>query len=198
MAPIPVPDHLEAFTQFDDVVSQTEDIAARTADIIAPHADEVSRAQALFEWVRDEIPHTKDIDGQVVTCTADEVLTTGTGICFAKAHLLAAMMRTAGIPCGFCYQVFENDDAPADRRAALHGLNAIYLRETGQWHRLDPRGNRDDVHAEFSLDEEQLAFPELEFLDECVHAAPLPHVVSALRDASTIEELWPKLPSVPR
>jgi hypothetical protein len=108
------------------------------------------------------------------------------------------MMRSAGIPCGFCYQVFDNELAPPGQRAALHGLNAIYLRETGEWHPLDPRGNRDDVHAEFSLGEERLAFPELPFLDACVYAVPLPDVVSALRGAATIEELWPKLPSAAR
>lgn len=195
---IPIPNDLEAFTQFDDVVSHTGAIATKTAELITPHEDETNRARALFEWVRDCIPHTKDIDGQVVTCTASEVLAAGTGICLAKSHLLAAMMRAAGIPCGFCYQVFENEVAPPGQRAALHGLNAVYLRETGRWHRLDPRGNRDDVHAEFSLAQEQLAFPELPFLDECIYAMPLPVVVSALRGATTIEELWPKLPSAAR
>ena len=66
---------------------------------------ETERARALFEWVRDHIPHTHDVGGEEVTCSSIEVFEAGTGICYAKSHLLAAMMRYVGIPCGFCYQV---------------------------------------------------------------------------------------------
>jgi len=43
----------------------------------------------------------------VVTCSASEVLREGTGICFAKSHLLAALLRAVGIPAGLCYQVYQ-------------------------------------------------------------------------------------------
>ena len=39
----------------------------------------------------------------------------------------------------------------------LHGLNAILLPEIG-WYRVDPRGNRAGVNAQFIPPQEQLAF----------------------------------------
>ncbi len=74
---ISIPPDLEAFTQFDGVVSHTGAIATKAGELIAPHSTDIARAKALFEWVRDRIPHTKDIDGQIVTCTAAEVLAVG-------------------------------------------------------------------------------------------------------------------------
>lgn len=41
----------------------------------------------------------------------------------------------------------------------LHGLNAIYLKEMDKWIRLDSRGNKEGVNAQFSLEKEILAFP---------------------------------------
>ena len=46
-----------------------------------------------YEFVRDEINHSADIHGKVVTCKASEVLAAKEGICFAKSHLLAALLR---------------------------------------------------------------------------------------------------------
>ncbi len=66
--------------------------------------DEISLIKKIYEFVRDEIHHSGDIGAQEVTCKASEVLESGHGICCAKAHLLAAMLRYFGIPAGFCYQ----------------------------------------------------------------------------------------------
>mgnify|MGYP003636120709 CR=1 FL=1 len=189
-----VPNIVEAFLKFDDVVTLNPQIRAK-ADAVAGSLGEVEQARALFEWVRDEIPHSKDIGAEQVTCTSSEVLAAGTGICFAKSHLVASMMRHVGIPCGFCYQVFENSLASDSESLALHGLNAIYLTTTSSWHRIDPRGNRADIAASFSTDAEVLAFPEMRFLDDCIYASPLDVVVSGLRHAESITTLWPNLPS---
>jgi hypothetical protein len=193
-----VPNKIEEFLQFDDVVSLDDSIRRRTDSITARTTDEASIAKSIFEWVRDRIPHSKDISAEVVTCTAIETYREGTGICFAKSHLLAAMMRHANIPCGFCYQVF--DDLPNDSAdtLVLHGMNAILLKETGKWHRIDARGNRDDIWSEFSLDRKVLVFPECAFLDDNVYAIPLEIVVNGLRNAKSLTSLWPNLPSVPR
>ncbi len=43
-------------------------------------------------------------------------------------------------------------------RIRLHGLNAVHLPEFG-WYRIDPRGNKPGVDAQFSPPVERLAFP---------------------------------------
>jgi hypothetical protein len=38
-------------------------------------------------------------------------------------------------------------------------LNTVYIKELNRWIRLDARGNKKNVHAEYSLNEEKLASP---------------------------------------
>lgn len=54
---------------------------------IAPYSNKVD------EYVRDKVSHSADINEDILTCAASEVLKAGHGICFAKAHLLAALLR---------------------------------------------------------------------------------------------------------
>jgi transglutaminase-like putative cysteine protease len=155
-------------------------------------------AQRLYHFVRDCIAHSFDIDGHHVTCQASEVLQHREGICFAKAHLLAALLRCAGIPAGFCYQrlVFQ-DSHP--QHLTLHGLNALYLKSLDRWIRVDARGNKPGVQAEFNLEREVLAFsvrPELQEQDDLtVYVNPHPSVVTALQNSSTLSALVEQLPT---
>ncbi|MFC7503180.1 transglutaminase family protein, partial [Nocardioides sp. GCM10030258] len=129
-------------------------------------------------WVRDEIAHAGDAGDPRFAVSATDVLTDGAGWCYAKAHLLTAVLRAGGVPTGLCYQWLADDD-----RHVLHGLVAVHL--GGGWHRQDPRGNKPGVTAEFSLDGERLAWPvdptagEEDFPE--VHVAPAAGVVAALR-----------------
>ena len=73
----------------------------------------IETARAAFEWVRDEIQHSIDFERNPVTCTASQVLKEKTGVCYAKSHLLAALLRANSIPAGFCYQrLSRGDDGP--------------------------------------------------------------------------------------
>src|SRR5215471_6261520 len=91
-----------------------------------------------FEFVRDSIHHSWDIQSPRVTCKASEVLHFGEGLCYAKSHLLAALLRAQGIPAGFCYQRLATGATP-ELRHTLHGLNAVYLPSQAKWIRLDAR-----------------------------------------------------------
>ena len=122
---------------------------------LAPDPEQIEIAKTIYHFVRDEIDHSLDIGSDVVTCRASDVLKEGHGLCFAKSNLLAALLRFMDIPAGFCYQTLTHEDS-----FVLHGLNAIYL--DGGWFRLDARGNRADVDAQFSMDNESLAFYPLE------------------------------------
>jgi transglutaminase-like putative cysteine protease len=175
----------------------TQEIIDCTNSLAQGLNGEILIAKRVYEFVRDEIHHSFDIKGKVVTCKASDVLREGEGICYAKSHLLAALLRSLGIPAGFCYQkLVFSDENP---RLVLHGLNAIYLREIDRWIRVDARGNKEGVNAQFSLEREMLAFPVRSELGEAdirmVYAEPNANVVSALERSKTLEELEKNLPT---
>lgn len=119
--------------------------------------NEIDSIQRAFLYVRDKIDHSWDIQAIGVTKTSVEVLKSGHGICYAKTNLLTGLLRQAGIPTGYCYQkllLFDEED----RRYCIHALNAVYIKSLDKWIRLDARGNKIGVDAQFSLNEERLAF----------------------------------------
>lgn len=174
------------------------------------HANVLAKAQALthgavgqkeiakrcFEFVRDEIKHSGDYQINPVTCKASEVLAHGTGYCYAKSHLLAALLRANEIPAGLCYQRLAIDEEQS--RFCLHGLNAIYLEGYG-WYRADARGNKVNVQAEFCPPLEKLAFlttvaGEADLPE--IWAEPLPIVVQALTSHQTYWDVANNLPDI--
>lgn len=194
----PESDDLNEYLVSDDIIDwQTPAVRQKALQLTESMPDEVEKARCLYEWVRDAIPHSYDAGLDVVTCTAGEVLSHGTGICFAKSHLLAALLRAVNIPAGFCYQVLRIDP-PVDNEPVLHGFNAIYLASIGKWIRLDARGNTNGINAQFSLKKEQLAFvmdsEADEFIYEAIFAAPVESVVKRLKMYHSLDELWQDLP----
>lgn len=152
--------------------------------------------QACFEWVRDEIYHSSDYQLNPVTCRASEVLKYRTGYCYAKSHLLAALLRANSIPAGFCYQRLSVNDDGAPY--CLHGLNGVYLPKYG-WYRIDPRGNKVGVDAQFIPPQEKLAY-KISFPEEVdcqqIFSEPLPEIVQTLQTYKTWQELLANLPDV--
>jgi len=183
-----------------------QDVRAQAWLLATGLSDPGEIAQRCFEWVRDEVQHSVDFERSEVTCAASDVLAARTGFCYAKSHLLAALLRANGIPAGFCYQRLSIDGAGPP--FCLHGLNAVWLPEHG-WHRVDARGNRktadnskDDfiIDAQFTPPVERLAFPirqpgEVDLPE--IWAEPLGVVVAALRGHATAGELYDNLPDVP-
>ncbi len=157
---------------------------------------ELDIVKRCFEWVRDNIKHSSDYKINPVTCKASDVLKESTGYCYAKSHLLAALLRANNIPAGLCYQrlsIFENG-APY----CLHGLNAVYLKKYG-WYRVDARGNKQGVNAQFHPPYEELAF---QIVDENesdlpeIWSKPLPNVVEVLEKYNTYAEVLENLPDI--
>ncbi|MFE7173714.1 transglutaminase domain-containing protein [Streptomyces sp. NPDC057616] len=179
---------LSAYLAADEVIDHDHPLVRKTAAELAKDAaDSYAYARLAFEFVRDTIPHSQDSGDPRVTWRASDVLEQRTGICYAKAHALAALLRAEDIPTALCYQKFD----------VLHGLVAV--RFNGAWHRQDPRGNKPGVDARFSLDGERLAFtPDADSgeLDHpLLYAAPHPAVLNALRAADDREHLWRSLPT---
>lgn len=157
-------------------------------------ASPMATAKRCFEWVRDEIRHSLDHGDEQVTLKASEVLRERTGLCYAKSHLLAALLRANGIPCGFVYQRLALDDSGTT--FCLHGLNAVWLPEHG-WYRTDPRGNRPGVKSQFNPPLECLAFETKlpgEGVSEHVFADPLPIVVATLERSTSMTDMSANLP----
>ena len=171
----------EYLTANEAVDSEHPTIIAKAKDLSKGlYSDEVI-AKNCFEFVCDEIDHSGDIPAEITTYKASEVLAYKTGWCYAKSHLLAALLRANGIPTGLCYQRLSQGDGGAPY--CLHGLNAVYLKEYG-WYRVDARGNKDGVNAQFTPPVEKLAFEiqeENEGDFERIFVEPLEEVTKALQ-----------------
>ena len=154
---------------------------------------ELEKVKMAFEFVRDEIAHSWDIQGKHVSCKASEVLEYKEGICYAKSNLLAALLRSQGIPTGFCYQRLMLFDTP-EKGYSLHALNAVYFKSLQKWIRLDARGNKIGVDAQFSIDGEKLAFTVNEEFDErdypVIFAEPNRKTMAVLKEHTNILDLY--------
>lgn len=153
-------------------------------------------AKKCFVFVRDQIKHSWDYECDPVTCKASDVLRYGTGYCYAKSHLLAALLRANGIPAGLCYQRLTiSDDQPP---FCLHGLNAVYLERYG-WYRVDARGNKTGVSAEFRPPTESLAYPIVSDGEADLPetwAEPIAPVLNVLLTKTTYREVADNLPDI--
>ncbi len=190
--------NMEDYLLSDMIVDwKTPNVRRKALDLTRSTYHEVDKARLLYEWVRDNIPHSNDAGVNIVTCTASEVLFYGTGVCFSKSHLLAAFLRAVGIPAGFCYQVLRLDP-PVNNELVLHGLNGIYLSVIGKWIRVDARGNTRGLNARFNVAKEQLAFDmdalAGEFIHDTIFTSPVSNVVDKLKKYKSRRELWLDLP----
>ena len=82
---------------------QAPEVLAKARQLAANASNQEEIARCCFEFVRDEINHSWDYQQNPVTCKASDVLKHGTGYCYAKSHLLAALLRANHIPAGLCY-----------------------------------------------------------------------------------------------
>lgn len=92
--------------------------------------------------------------------------------------------------------ILDDETAPV---LIYHGLNGVYIEKLDRWIRLDARGNKKGINAQFSLETEQLAFPirpeKGEEDDLSVYPDPDINILSALRSNKTRPELWNNLPT---
>ena len=153
-------------------------------------------AKNCFTYVRDNINHSGDFKDEITTGKASDVLKYKTGWCYAKSHLLAALLRANGIPTGFCYQRLSCSEYKKDIYC-LHGLNAVYLKNYG-WYKIDARGNKEGVNAQFNRPFEELAFKlekdEFDLAD--IYSKPLDVVVESLTKNKTYDEMINIFPDV--
>jgi transglutaminase-like putative cysteine protease len=188
---------MEKYLESSEIINwEHPDILSKAKELSQSLNSHAEIAKSCFEFVRDEIKHSNDYKLNPITCIASDVLKYKTGYCYAKSHLLAALLRANGIPAGLCYQRLTIENYTPS--FCLHGLNAVYLPDIG-WYRIDPRGNKKGVNTEFTPPKEQLAFPivtegEADFKE--IWSEPLPDVVSVLNKYETYKEVADNLPDI--
>jgi len=175
------------YLRSDAYIDLNDAAIRRKAKELFVSASEEENIKKAFEFVRDEIKHSRDIDSNVVAVSASDALRYGEGICLSKSLLLAALLRCGGIPAGLCYQRLASADTPTG--FIIHGLNAVLLSKRDKWIRLDARGNKPGVDAQFSVSEEKIAFPVKAERNE----TDLPTIYAS--PPSAIMESWAKCKS---
>lgn len=188
-------ENLQAYLEETDVINFSHPaIQEKIQEFQKSGKTKFESAQLAFNFVRDEIKHSFDLeDSKVITITSSDALNKLEGICFAKSHLLAAFLRGMNIPTGFCYQRVTRKGTP-ESGYALHGLNAVYFEEMDKWFRVDPRGNKPGVSSEFSITPEKLAYPIRTEMDEIdyphVFSESLVEVISGMKQSNDCKELF--------
>lgn len=174
------------YVDFDDTA-----VRELAVEIKSKSDDELSLIENTYLFVRDEIHHSWDENNRRVTVTASDVLREGTGICWAKANLFAALLRANGIPTGFSYQRLRIGDTP-DNKYGIHALNTVFITSLDKWIRLDARGNKEGINAEFSLNDEKLAYKadlegEKDYHNNC--ATPDEKLMKALENSDDVIDM---------
>lgn len=188
-----MPTYLESSSDID---WHSRSILHKAKQLSRDSDNEEDIVRACFEFVRDHIKHSLDHQLNPITCKASDVLHYGTGYCYAKSHLLAALLRANNIPTALCYQRLTITGTLPP--FCLHGLNAVYLQQHG-WYRLDARGNKPSVQADFCPPHERLAYPiindgEVDLAGR--YAEPLPQVIELLNTYTNYQQVADNLPDI--
>ena len=102
MNAIPYSNNISDYLQSSDIINfQNQSVNQLAQKLYQQASKETDFIKLAYEYVRDNIPHSADINAEGVPCTASDVLEAGHGICFAQSHLLAALLRAKSVPCGF-------------------------------------------------------------------------------------------------
>ncbi|GAJ25648.1 hypothetical protein JCM15457_524 [Liquorilactobacillus sucicola DSM 21376 = JCM 15457] len=162
--------------------------------LFANATDEINIIDKAFRFVRDHIAHSHDIQASEVTRTAIEVLKAGHGICYAKSNLLAALLRNGKVPTGFCYQRLILFDKRKQPQYCIHALNAVYVSRYDRWIRIDSRGNKATVNAEFCPPKEKLAFSVDPTVGEInyptIYAKPNRETMKTLQESTDVIQMY--------
>ncbi|WP_295052258.1 transglutaminase family protein [Sulfuricurvum sp.] len=186
---------MEEYLASTDIIDFTHPKVAEIARELAQGCStDTEIAKRCFEFVRDAI--TGDAGEGITTLRASEVLEQAQGWCYAKSHLLAALLRANGIPTALCYQRLSCSEY-VDGIYCLHGLNSVYLKEFG-WYRVDARGNKEGIDAQFNPPYEKLAFElcKNEYDLPNRYSLPLPVVIEALTTCKNYNEMVGHFPDI--
>lgn len=195
--PSPERPDISDYLECSDIIDYDNPLVQHAArQLTNDYNDNLSKARVIYEFTRDHIFHSFQINVTSVTKKASEVLDQGHGICFAKAHLLAALMRASGIPAGFCYQIRYDNDL---ERLIVHGFNGVFIDELGKWVRLDACMNVEADDWGFDPFKEQSVRSVDKKLGESddyiVYTSPSKKILKIFSNSDTLEELKSLIPA---
>jgi transglutaminase-like putative cysteine protease len=130
------------------VDSDAANVAAFAREVTGATVDPLARAVRLYYAVRDDIVYTPYCDfTDVETFRASACLSRHSGFCVAKASLLTAAARAAGIPARIGFADVRNHLCTPRLRALMgtdtfvyHGYTDLYL--DGRWVKATPAFDR--------------------------------------------------------
>ena len=195
-----MPDHPGFDRYLEDTIVidwQTPSVLERARECGKGAEGEEDRIRAAFLFVRDEIGQSLDDGTDELPCTASQVLKAGTGLSYAKCHLLAALLRASGTPVGFGYQRIADPETLSG--TALHGFVLVWFASLGRWIALDARGDNEALQSDFGLGElpdfAHQPQPELgEVVFPVLLARPLKVVVDLLDRGESLSRVRRHLP----
>ncbi len=126
------------------------------AELASQQPDALGVVEAVFEYICEHVTYDKEKATHVkrgYLPSPDETLSTGKGICFDYASLVAAMLRSQGIPTKIVFGYVQPNDL-------YHAWNMFYTEESGwvtvgyevesnSWSRLDMTFSANGAGSEF-------------------------------------------------
>lgn len=129
--------------------SDDPQIRSLSQSITAGSFDQREAVGRLFLWVRDRIIYRVGLWSH----SGSETLAIGYGSCINKANLLVALLRSAGIPAGFCIRTVKGQDClgpivpPFFKNLLGKRFRHVYccVKLDGSWQYIDPSQNAEFV-----------------------------------------------------
>ena len=106
--------------------SQSSSAVKKAAEVCAGKSDEIEKLAAIFVWVTDNVTYDTQLAATVKSGyvpNPDSVLAKRSGICYDYASLMAAMVRSQGIPARLVVGYAADN--------IYHAWNEVWTDETG-------------------------------------------------------------------
>lgn len=106
--------------------SQSSSAVKKAAEVCAGKSDEIEKLAAIFGWVTDNVTYDTQLAATVKSGYVpdpDSVLAKRSGICYDYASLMAAMVRSQGIPARLVVGYAADN--------IYHAWNEVWTDETG-------------------------------------------------------------------
>jgi len=115
-----------AYSIFDE----NSAIAARAHALVADMDDDKKKAKVIIDFVYDNIKYDETLPSdEILYMKADDILESGTGLCYHFTSLAASMLKSVGIPARDVYGYYQNDNN-------IHSWLEILV--DGEWMAADP------------------------------------------------------------